>query len=173
MRDIPMATTAQSPAGDCAGEKISQNTGIEYKNAEIKSDESIARKAALEIENNDINEIKDVVRGRFVVKNVDEISIAKNTIESHFEIIEKKDKILVPKETGFRDITYIAKVDGKPTEIQIVPKPLDDLNEATHKIMEDWRLLKKVEPMTPEIQAEVNGLLQRIQILNNRAWNEF
>jgi hypothetical protein len=39
--------------------------------------------------------------------------------------------------------------------------------------MEDWRLLKKVEPMTPEIQAEVNGLLQRIQILNNRAWNEF
>jgi hypothetical protein len=45
--------------------------------------------------------------------------------------------------------------------------------KATHKIMEDWRLLKEVEPMTPEIQAEVNSLLQRIQTLNNRAWSEF
>jgi hypothetical protein len=62
---------------------------------------------------------------------------------------------------------------GKIVEIQIIPRPIAIVNDASHGLYEDIRILKNISNPEEIIIDEINRLEKKVKILNESAWNSF
>lgn len=87
----------------------------------------------------DPRQIKDLVRGRFVVDTPEQIVAIKQTILRELDIDSIKDKYAEPSaSTGYRDInTKVALENGHIAEIQVQQRDMMRVNKPTHDLMEE------------------------------------
>ena len=88
--------------------------------------------------NGNQRQIKDLVRGRFVVETPEQISAIKQAILDKFNVDSMNDKYAKPSSmTGYRDLnTKIVLGNGHIAEIQIQQRDMLRVNKPTHDIME-------------------------------------
>ncbi len=86
----------------------------------------------------DPREIKDLVRGRFVVDTPEQIAALKKALLEERDIDSMKDKYERPSsDTGYRDLnTKVALENGHIAEIQIQQRDMLRVNKPTHNLME-------------------------------------
>jgi hypothetical protein len=91
----------------------------------------------------DFRQIKDLVRGRFVVDTPEQIAIIKQAIIDELDIDSMKDKYAEPSSTtGYRDLnTKIALENDHIAEIQIQQRDMLRVNKVTHDIMEEMQAI--------------------------------
>jgi len=117
----------------------------------------------------DQRQIKDLVRGRFVVDTPEQITVIKQAILEELDVDFMKDKFANPvATTGYRDInTKIGLENGHIAEIQIQQRDMLRVNKVTHDIMEE------IQAIDRQAKAENRMLTAqedtRINALENQA----
>ena len=92
----------------------------------------------------DPRQIKDLVRGRFVVDTPEQIVAIKQAILEELDVDSMKDKYLVPTETGYRDLnTKVALENGHIAEIQVQQRDMMRVNKPTHDFMEEIQEIER------------------------------
>jgi hypothetical protein len=93
----------------------------------------------------DPRQIKDLVRGRFVVDTPEQITAIKQAMLGEFDVDTMNDKYLVPTETGYRDLnTKIGLENGHIAEIQVQQRDMLRVNKVTHGLMEEAQEIKRL-----------------------------
>ncbi|MBL8496804.1 hypothetical protein ABF87_09160 [Nitrosomonas sp. JL21] len=92
----------------------------------------------------DLRQIKDLVRGRFVVDTPEQITAIKQAILEKLDVDSMTDKYAEPSSTtGYRDLnTKIALENDHIAEIQIQQRDMLRVNKPTHNLMEE---IQKIE----------------------------
>ena len=106
----------------------------------------------------DFDELYDVRAVRVVVENVADCYMTLGIVHSLWRHIEKEfdDYIANPKENGYQSLhTAVRGPQGKPFEIQIRTKPMDEF--AEHGVAAHWRY-KEGKNADASIQNSINSL---------------
>ena len=106
----------------------------------------------------DFDELFDVRAVRIVVENVADCYMTLGLVHGLWRHIEKEfdDYIANPKDNGYQSLhTAVRSVQGKPFEIQIRTKPMDEF--AEHGVAAHWRYKEGVQA-DASIQESINSL---------------
>ncbi len=121
-------------------------------------------------------QIKDLVRGRFVVDTPEQITVIKQAILEELDVDSMKDKFAHPATTtGYRDInTKIGLENGHIAEIQIQQRDMLRVNTLTHDLMEEAqdierKALNENRQKTPEEITKIENLNNQMQELHAAA----
>lgn len=124
----------------------------------------------------DPRQIKDLVRGRFVVDTPEQIMAIKQAILEELDVDSIKDKFAHPTGTsGYRDINAKIELEnGHIGEIQIQQRDMLRVNKLTHDLMEEAQdLERKTEiekrPNTPDEKARIKNLEHQMRELHAAA----
>ncbi|SEN38879.1 RelA/SpoT domain-containing protein [Nitrosomonas marina] len=124
----------------------------------------------------DTRQIKDIVRGRFIVDTPEQITAIKQAILEELDVDSMKDKFVHPvTTTGYRDInTKIGLENGHIAEIQIQQRDMLRVNTFTHDLMEEAQTLErkaKIENRqnTHEEKLKIRDLEHQMQELHAAA----
>lgn len=124
----------------------------------------------------DPRQIKDLVRGRFVVDTPEQIAALKQALLEEMDIDSMKDKYEDPSiKTGYRDLnTKVALKNGHISEIQIQQRDMLRVNKPTHEVMEELQNLERQaktdgKSSDPEIKAEIKRLEDQAKELHAAA----
>ena len=104
------------------------------------------------------DELFDVRAVRIVVENVADCYMTLGVVHGLWRHIEKEfdDYIANPKENGYQSLhTAVRGPQGKPVEIQIRTKPMDEF--AEHGVAAHWRY-KEGKQADASLQASINSL---------------
>lgn len=95
--------------------------------------------------NGDPRQIKDLVRGRFVVDTPEQIVAIKQAILEELDVDSIKDKYAEPSSTtGYRDLnTKVALENEHIAEIQVQQRDMMRVNKPTHDIMEEIQAIDR------------------------------
>lgn len=128
--------------------------GVVFEMGPIKSRDRAHAKIESDYGGNH-RDIKDLVRGRFVVNTPEQIKAIKQAILDEFDIDSMKDKYAVPSDTGYRDInTKIALENGHVAEIQIQQRDMLRVNRLSHDIMEDVQQIQRRAKLENRVLTE-------------------
>ncbi|MDH5388016.1 MAG: GTP diphosphokinase [Gammaproteobacteria bacterium] len=108
--------------------------------------------------NRDFDELFDVRAVRIVVENIADCYMTLGLVHGLWRHIEKEfdDYIANPKDNGYQSLhTAVRNEQGKPFEIQIRTKPMDEF--AEHGVAAHWRY-KEGQQADASIQASINSL---------------
>ncbi|MCK4706959.1 MAG: bifunctional (p)ppGpp synthetase/guanosine-3',5'-bis(diphosphate) 3'-pyrophosphohydrolase [Gammaproteobacteria bacterium] len=106
----------------------------------------------------DFDELFDVRAVRIVVEDVADCYMTLGLVHGLWRHIEKEfdDYIANPKDNGYQSLhTAVRSVQGKPFEIQIRTKPMDEF--AEHGVAAHWRY-KEGKQADASIQESINSL---------------
>ena len=105
-----------------------------------------------------VKHLLDVVRGRLVFENLNNLLNALPKIESEIEIVRIKERIQQGiRENKYGDILINVKVDGMIVELQLYLKSVEEVIEEDHRFYREIRELKR-EEQTPTIQDRIRSL---------------
>ncbi|PTN12502.1 RelA/SpoT domain-containing protein [Nitrosomonas aestuarii] len=119
--------------------------GVVFEVGPLKEPERALDKINSDYEG-DPRQIKDLVRGRFVVDKPEQIVAIKQAILEELDVDSLKDKYAEPSSTtGYRDLnTKIALENGHIAEIQVQQRDMMRVNKPTHDIMEEIQEIKRL-----------------------------
>lgn len=124
----------------------------------------------------DHRQVKDLVRGRFVVDTPEQITAIKQAILEELDVDSIKDKFAHPTATtGYRDInTKIGLENGHIAEIQIQQRDMLRVNTLTHDLMEESqnierKALNENRQKTPEEITKIENLDNQMRELHAAA----
>ena len=116
----------------------------------------------------DPRQIKDLVRGRFVVDTPEQIVAIKQAILEELDVDSMKDKYLVPTETGYRDLnTKVALENGHIAEIQVQQRDMMRVNKPTHDFMEEIQEIERRAETESRLFTQEENV--RLDSLRNQA----
>ncbi|MEZ5814403.1 MAG: RelA/SpoT domain-containing protein [Alphaproteobacteria bacterium] len=117
----------------------------------------------------DPRQIKDLVRGRFVVDTPEQIVAIKQAILEELDVDSLKDKYAEPSSTtGYRDLnTKVALENGHIAEIQVQQRDMMRVNKPTHDLMEEIQEIDRQAKAENRVLTEAEKT--RIDTLENQA----
>ena len=155
------AAHAAKPEYDSKLTDIGKKIGAEVMLAKVKGGERLLEKHTRDNAGNPA-EMKDLVRGSLIVKNLDEVGPALAEIEKHFKVARVKDRFAKPTNAGYSDLLINVNLPGGiQGEVQIhIPQMLAAKNDLGHALYEIERKLPVGTPLQEqlaELQTRVYG----------------
>lgn len=138
--------------------------------ARVKKKDSLDKKIA--IKTMQPNELSDVLGGRLVANNMDDVEQVKAIISRDYAVIEIEDFQLKPKPGGYRAVhIQIMSSNGLSMEVQVQVKEIRAAQDWIHpKYYEPW---KGKENLTPDEKIRRRKDVTKAEDAFNEAWNMY
>jgi hypothetical protein len=97
----------------------------------------------------DASQISDLVRGRIVADNPEQLALIKQeltkmTADGRLSVVKSKDSFIKPSESGYRDMNYKIRLpNGHVAEIQVVDRQMLAAAKLTHDPYEEAQTIKR------------------------------
>lgn len=109
---------------------VASEVGARAELADVKTLDAAVRKGAA-------NRVKDIVRGTYVFDNLESLEASFNKIAEKYDIVELKDRIKIPEDSGYRDINMVVRdPDGFLSEVRLSTDKLFEASNKEHAIYE-------------------------------------
>ena len=111
----------------------------------------------------------DLLGAKVVVNSLDKLYEVADSVQSSFEVVAYKDRILSPQKSGYRDVQFIVSVAGKAgtnetphyAELKIMHAFFDEMDAYEHRLYEIRRGLEASEKerlsLAAPARAEARG----------------
>lgn len=158
------------PAFDRELNEIARLTGTEAITAPVKSAERAAAKVAIDY-SGDWSQIRDLVRGTIITKDLEHANKVVATLRQRFGI-EPKRTFKDALSTGYRDALFNPVIDGHATEIQVHLEPVVHAKERAHKFYErQQEIARRAKTANRPLNAQELRTVERLTLAQRRIYD--
>jgi hypothetical protein len=150
--------------------QIAQATGATFVSGGVKGTRRAFEKVVREY-GGDAARIKDLVRGRLIVDDVDQLEAVLSELKATGRAVGARNNLEVPNESGFRDIKVYLDIDGHIAEVQVLPSDIAVAKEQLRPLYERARQLPPVNSFGGERFFEYDSIPVSVADGRATAWD--
>ena len=141
--------------------------------ARLKGTDRAEQKAAQDYDGKP-DRLLDLLRGAVVVDSLEQVNAVRRYLDSHCDVVRKKDKFKTPLPHGHRDLTVNIRLpNGHIAELQVRLQEFHDIRHSTHGLYERLRSTEDSD-LSEERKAERRmNIMRELHQLHGDAISRF